>query len=239
MIDMHTHILPGIDDGASSEEEAIMLTEYLHHQQVTTAVCTPHFYPMEMTLEEFIKKRSAAMEMVSHSKIRLISASETYLHRFLFFNKDLRPLCIENTNYLLIEFPDMKAWTDTLMEELDKLIGYYNVNPIIAHIDRYKPLLRNKKLLGKLKNMGCLLQMNTTAVLKTDTKRKALNLIEDGYVEVLGSDCHNISYRPPVIAEARRIIMEKSGEAVWNRLMDNADRVVRQAVIGNTLEHTE
>ncbi|BCJ99667.1 tyrosine-protein phosphatase [Anaerocolumna chitinilytica] len=239
MTDMHTHILPGIDDGASTEEEAILLTEYLHHQKVTTAVCTPHFYPMEMALEEFIRKRTEAMERVSHSKIRLVPASETYLHRFLFFHNDLSPLCIENTNYLLVEFPDMKVWTDTLMEELDKLIGYYNIIPIIAHIDRYKPLLRNKKLLRKLKNMGCLLQMNTTAVLKADTKRKALKLIEDGYVDVLGSDCHNISYRPPVIAEARRIIVEKSGDAIWDRLMYNADKIINQPVPDTVLEHSE
>ncbi len=239
MTDMHTHILPGIDDGASTEEEAILLTEFLHHQKVTTAVCTPHFYPMEMTLDEFIRKRTEAIEKVSHSKIRLVMASETYLHRFLFFNNDLSPLCIENTNYLLVEFPDMKVWTDSLMEELDKLIGYYNIIPIIAHIDRYKPLLRNKKLLRKLKNMGCLLQMNTTAVLKANTKRKALKLIEDGYVDVLGSDCHNLSYRPPVIAEARRIIVEKSGDAIWDRLMYNADKIINQPVPDTVLEHSE
>lgn len=238
MIDMHTHILPGIDDGAFSSDEAIMLTEYLYHQKVTTAVCTPHFYPMETTLEEFVKKRSNAMEEVSHSKIQLIAASETYLHRYLFHNNDLKPLCIENTSYLLLELPEMKVWTEEYMKELDKLIGYYNISPIIAHIDRYKPLMRSRKLLRKLKNMGCLLQMNTSAITKADTKRKALSLIEDGYVDLLGSDCHNISYRPPVIGEARRIILHKLGEGTWERLMLNAVKVVHP-VESNELEHAE
>ncbi len=239
MIDMHTHILPGIDDGAFSSEEAIMLTEYLYHQKVTTAVCTPHFYPMETTLEEFVKKRSDAMEAVSHSKIHLVAASETYLHRFLFNNRDLKPLCIENTSYLLLELPDMKAWNNEYMEELDRIIGYYNINPIIAHIDRYKPLMKSRKLLRKLKDMGCLLQMNTSAITGSETKRKALSLIKEGYVDLLGSDCHNISYRPPVIGEARRIILHKLGEDTWDRLMHNANRVVHSNANNKKSEHAE
>ncbi|SHO45722.1 CpsB/CapC family capsule biosynthesis tyrosine phosphatase [Anaerocolumna xylanovorans] len=239
MVDMHTHILPGIDDGASSSEEAIMMTEYLYYQKVTAAVCTPHFYPMEMTLEEFVKKRANAMEAVSHSKIELIAASETHLHRYLYNNNDLKPLCIENTSYLLIELPAMKSWTGEYMEDIDKLIGYYNVNPIIAHIDRYKPLMRNKKLLKKLKNMGCLLQMNTSAVIKPDTKRRALSLIENGYVDLLGSDCHNISFRPPVIGEARRIIVHKLGEKTWDKLMNNAYMIINSALNSGRSEHTE
>lgn len=239
MIDMHTHILPGIDDGASSSDEAIMMTEYLYYQKVTMAVCTPHFYPMEMTLEEFAKKRADAMEAVSHSKIQLIAASETYLHRYLYNNSDLKPLCIGNTSYLLLELPFMKSWTEEYMEDIDRLIGYYNINPIIAHIDRYKPLMRNRKLLRKLKNVGCLLQMNTSAIINSDTKRRALSLIDNGYVDLLGSDCHNMSFRPPVIEEARKIIFHKLGERVWDKLMRNADMVINSAINTEKSEHAE
>lgn len=229
MIDMHTHILPGIDDGASTLEEAIMLTEYLYHQKVSAAVCTPHFYPMESTLEDFISKRAEAMEALDHSKIRLIAGSETYLHPFLFHYNDLHPLCIESTDYMLLEFPDMKTWNQEHLKELERIIGYYSISPIIAHIDRYKPLLKSRKLLKKFKDMGCLLQMNTGFIANKDTRRKALSLIEDGYVDLLGSDCHNISYRPPVIGEARKIIQLKLGMNAWDRLMLNAEMVLNSA----------
>lgn len=226
MIDMHTHILPGIDDGATTQEEAIMLTEYLHRQQVTQAVCTPHFYPMQGTLDEFVENRSKAMESVNHSKVHLIAGSETYLHRYLFHYTDLKPLCIENTNYLLLEFPDMKVWKTEYMSELEEIIGYYNINPIIAHIDRYKPLIKSKKLLKELKSKGCLLQLNASALSDSGTKRRALRLIEEGVVDLLGSDCHDLSYRPPNIKEARKIIFQKLGENTWDRLMLNAKRVI-------------
>ncbi len=226
MIDMHTHILPGIDDGATTQEEAIMLTEYLHRQQVTQAVCTPHFYPMEGTMENFLLNRSKAMEAVNHSKINLIAGSETYLHRYLFHYTDLKPLCIENTNYLLLEFPDMKVWNMEYMNDLDEIIGYYNINPIIAHIDRYRPLLRSKKLLKELKQKGCLLQLNVSALSDSGTRRRALKLIEEEYVDLLGSDCHDLSYRPPNIKEAQKIISHKLGENTWDKLMINAKKVI-------------
>lgn len=226
MIDMHTHILPGIDDGAASLEEAILLTECLSRQKVTLAVCTPHFYPMEVTMEEFVANRTKALESIDHSNIQLVVGSETYLHEFLFHYNDLRPLCIGHSNFLLVEFPFMKVWKEEYGLEIKKISEYYNINPIIAHIDRYKPLLNNKRLLKRLKDMGCLLQMNTGCIISKKTRRKALRLIEEKYVDLLGTDCHNISYRPPIFEEACKIIQNKTGADTINRLMSNALAVV-------------
>ncbi|MDU6264249.1 MAG: CpsB/CapC family capsule biosynthesis tyrosine phosphatase [Anaerocolumna aminovalerica] len=222
MIDLHTHILPGIDDGARSITEAVEMTKSLLDQNINKAVCTPHFNPMQVSLQEFINKRTAAMSLMNEAKVALISGSETMLHTYLFHYPDLSELCIGNTKYLLIELPYSKK-KDGIYETIEKLISFYNTIPVIAHIERYDLAYRNIK---KLREMGCVIQLNTTSLIEKKRRNQAVRYLKDGLIDVLGSDCHNMSNRPPVITQALDIITQEIGNNCCSNLKYKGECIV-------------
>lgn len=229
MTDLHTHILPGLDDGATDFNEALLMTRALYEQNIAAAVCTPHFHPTRMALQEFIERRTAAMETMHFSKIKLIPASETAFDEYLFHYPELSSLYIENTSYLILELPFTSKWDNNLYQSLERLINYYDCIPIIAHIDRYPA--SNRRSIHKLIGLGCLLQLNTASIMNQKTRRKSLRLIRQGFITVLGSDCHNMGKRPPLIVPALRIISESLGESVCLRLMNQSDSIAAGIII--------
>ena len=226
MIDLHTHLLPSLDDGAVDREEALKMTEALHEQNITAAVCTPHFDPSQIGLEKFIEKRTYALTQMRTSKLRLIPASETVLHEYLFHYPDLSKLCIENTKYLLLELPFQKKWDAELFETLNSLITYYDLIPIIAHIERYPAVKKQKKMIKRLMEAGCIIQLNTSSILEKRTRKKAFNYMEKGYIDVLGSDCHDMQKRPPVMNMAVNQIKQKFGFGYCEKLEYNAECII-------------
>lgn len=226
MIDLHTHILPNIDDGANTVEEALILTELLFKENIKIAVCTPHFDPTKTALQEFIRMRTIAMALMKASKVRLISGSETVLHEYLFHYSNLNELCIGNTRYLLLELPFEKKWNATVYELLEKLITYYDLIPIIAHIERYKAVKKNLKCIETLIKMGCVIQLNTSSIIDKKSSNQAIRYMKNGYIDVLGSDCHNIKKRPPIITTALNRVILKLGVKYTDEFNYNAECIV-------------
>ncbi|WP_243167741.1 tyrosine-protein phosphatase [Anaerocolumna cellulosilytica] len=226
MIDVHTHLLPGIDDGASNIEEALLMTKSLAEQGIITAVCTPHFNPAEVSMEDFLKAREGAVQSIQNSGVKLIPGSEIFLHEYLFHYKDISPLCIGDTRYLLIEFPINKTWDTKNEFYVRQLINYYGIIPIIAHIERYKPILKNTGILKRLRDMGCLIQTNTSSVIEKRTSRLVIKYLQAGYIDLLGSDCHNMTTRPPCFTKALKEIKRKAGLDIITRLEVNSERVI-------------
>jgi protein-tyrosine phosphatase len=222
MVDLHTHILPYIDDGASNTEEAYKLMEHLKKQNVTCAVCTPHFNPIYTSLEEFIQHRDSALKHLEEFEFSLIMGSETVLHEFLLHYPDLKQLCIGNTNYLLVELSFDKKWDDKLFFVLERIILYYDMIPIIAHVERYPSINKKLNILKKLHDLGCIIQVNTGSLLNKNLKHKVFYFMKHGFVDVLGSDCHNIMKRPPIITEAIELIATKFGKEYMYKLINNS-----------------
>jgi protein-tyrosine phosphatase len=224
MIDLHTHILPNIDDGACNVETAQQMTEALYTQNILKAVCTPHFDPSRTSLEDFVKKRAFALSRLRESPIQLIPASETILHEYLFHFSDLSELCMENTRYLLLELPYQRKFDSKIFENISRLIDYYNIIPIIAHIERYHAIRR--KQIRILIQMGCLLQLNTEAILNKKTRKKAFRYLINEYINVIGSDCHDMQKRPPNMSTALELIEKKLGASYCERLDYHAECIV-------------
>jgi len=225
MVDVHTHILPGIDDGAKDIDEALMMTENLYLQGVTTAICTPHFNPARLPLDTFLTNRKTALNSLKNSKVNLIEASETYFHDYLFHYNDLSQLCVGTTNYLLLELPFDKKWSSSIFAGIEKLRYYYSVIPIIAHVERYQGIIKDLKRLKYLKDMGCLIQMNTETITNKKYKHLVYSYLKNDYVDVLGSDCHNMINRPPMIIGAKEEIIHIFGIEKWDRLCENSKMI--------------
>ena len=200
MIDIHTHILPGMDDGAKDVAESLEMIALLRSQGITGVVLTPHFYTHQETLEEFCTRRQAAFAKISHVDFPMFLGSETYLTESIFSNDSLRELCMGDGNHLLLELPYTKKWGTSVFRQVDRLIEKYEVVPIIAHVERYEATASSRDrepILQQLVDLGCLLQFNLDSFLGTWSKGSNLKLFKRGWADFLASDCHNLTTRPP------------------------------------------
>ena len=196
--DIHSHILPSIDDGASDIDISLLLLEELENQGVTHLALTPHFYTQYDEVEERLAEFLDAREyLYNHLKeeyegdITLTIGSEVHLSENIILIKNLKDLCYRSTDYMLIEMPYNSTFPDEQIEILSEIINKHKITPVLAHIERYPVLLKNRELLVSLKEMGCIMQINTESLNKMFLKKKIIKLINEGFVTVIGSDTHS------------------------------------------------
>lgn len=224
MTDLHTHILPGIDDGAKNIEQSIQLLKAEIATGVNQIAFTPHFYFERQLPDDFLKAREQSHQRLMQEAERQGLRFQGKLAAELFFSTgltqlDLKQFCIEGTNYLLMEFsmrPDISLIEDVLFDILGE--GFI---PILAHVERYHFLMDNPELLEKWIHQGVLIQVNAGSLLKKGKTSKFLRkLIQWGMVHIISSDVHSLDRRPPNLAEGMAELKKYQ-----NRLEQNADRV--------------
>lgn len=230
LFDFHSHILPNIDDGSQSLEQSMSMLSILSDSKIQTVLATPHYYIDRHTIDDFLKRREDAYQKLSSfadlSKYPdIIKGAEVLLTSELCDTKDLHRLCIENTNYILIEMP-YTYWSDWVYYSIYKIIAEHNLVPIIAHIERYIKLVNDKNKIEKLLNMDVMTQMNAYSIVERSSQREALKLVKNGSIHVIGSDAHNDTTRAPKIAEAFAIIRKKLGQRTIDELNENAKYIL-------------
>lgn len=199
-IDLHTHCLPGIDDGAENPEISVEMLSLLKRQGIQHVVLTSHFYPHKESLSSFLIRRNQAWEQLypyldRHTIPSLSFGAEIYLVRELSC-LDLRALRLGKSDYLLIEMPRLpyKAW----MAEEVRNISYANQSiPIIAHIERYQSWYKKEDYDELLAFEDQILQFNTSSILNKSHQKFIHQLSKKGYPLVISSDCHNLEDRTP------------------------------------------
>jgi len=227
-IDWHSHILPGIDDGSRDVDESIALLRLLAEQGVDTVVATPHFIADKESVFDFIKRREAAynklMQNIPSGMPEIVLGAEVEYYSGISRLLELESLCIENTDLLLLEMP-ISVWKDSTIKELVSIATTKNVTLILAHIER---MLRfqSRSTIENLIQSGILMQVNASFFTELRTRRKALSLLKKGDVQLLGSDCHNISTRPPKLEKAYKIIENKFGEEFLNQMQEYGNSVL-------------
>lgn len=213
MTDLHTHILPGMDDGAQTIEEAVKMLRIQAEQGIDTVALTPHFYRHNESVEEFLARRETAWQKLSKAVRNevcpdMILGAEVAWMPDISQWPELESLCYQNTKMLLIELP-MMPWSNEVFAQLYRMENRRGIMPVIAHADRY---FRNqsRRNLQKLFEMGYPAQVSAEAVLKFSTRRKAMELLRycDG---LLISDCHNLEMRPPNLRPAMEMVEKKLG----------------------------
>ncbi len=270
-VDIHTHILPGFDDGAKDLEVSRALLTTLVEQGVGTVVATPHFYPNREDLGTFVRRRQIAVDkllslegmsvyrgaadragvgagagagasLVRYSPVGLSSAgqdtpevglavdefaadelpavekptsgqqsisreqsiviylgAEVALSSVLLRYETLEPLQIGRNRHILIEMPFSERWSSDTFQLLEQIVYKHHLRPIIAHIERY-PATKNGQdtsSIQTLVDIGCLIQMNVSSLQDFRERYYCKNLLKGGWINLLGSDCHNMVKRPP------------------------------------------
>ena len=212
-IDFHTHILPKMDDGSKSVEMSQQMLDTLQAQGVSSVVLTPHFYPSRDNPAHFLEKRASQFDLLqsnlSNQEIRLFAGAEVHYFDGITAMQELDQMRIGNSEGLLIEMP-MCAWSNRMVNDIAELNRQKGFRVIMAHIDRYLSF-GNLPAIRQLASCGVMMQMNSSAFSGFFNARKALKLLNEGLVQLLGSDCHNITTRPPDIADAYVLIEKKCG----------------------------
>lgn len=213
MIDFHSHILPGIDDGSASIDESLSLLSRLAQQGVDTVVATPHFHAGHESVQEFIERRDQAYLQLSQQmpqempQIRL--GAEVRYYAGIGRLADIKKLCLQGSNLLLLEMP-MGRWTEFTLREVIELAGSRGVQLVLAHIERYWRA-QPRRTWERFLNSDILMQSNADFFIGA-TGRKALSLLKNHSIHFLGSDCHNLITRPPRMGEAMAVIRKRMGD---------------------------
>lgn len=214
MIDVHTHILPGIDDGSKSVEMSLEMLRISAAQGVKTVVATPHFYPTRNNPEKFYEDRQRAWEQLGQLPEdipQVLLGAEVAYFEGISRSSQLEAMRLGSSDLLLVEMP-MSPWTDRMMEELRQIPGNLGLQPVLAHVDRYLHRSQLPRYLEDILEMEIPLQVSASAFLKFSERGKMLRLVKNGCVDFLGSDAHNLTTRAPNMADAARVIAKKLGE---------------------------
>ncbi|RTE65218.1 capsular biosynthesis protein [Amphritea opalescens] len=228
MIDLHSHLLPGIDDGPSTLDESLQLARIAASDGIRHMVVTPHIHPGRYenqiaTIEPVLQRLQAAliehdipltMSMGAELRISAEMISMIPSGKIPFLGE------WEGKKVLLLEFPH-----NHIPPGSDKLIGWLkaqNIIPMIAHPERNKEIINNIDKINPFIEQGCLLQVTAMSVAGQFGAKAfeiAQELLARDWVTVLATDAHNVAHRPPILSEGLKAAANIIGEAAALRLV--------------------
>lgn len=224
IVDFHSHILPGIDDGSGSIEESITMLRMEAEHGIRHVVATPHFYAQHDSIEGFLERRTESEmrlreEMEKYDDLPDITVgAEVYFFRGISESDVLQKLTVGKVPYSLIEMP-MSPWTDSMYRELEQIYYDQGITPIIAHVDRYFTRFRTFGIPEKLEELPVLVQANASFFCGNSVAR-AMRMLQKEQIHLLGSDCHNLRSRQPNLGKAVDRIQKQTGTKILARIME-------------------
>lgn len=224
-LDIHSHILPGIDDGSTGMDLTMQMLSQAYEEGVRYMVATPHYYPghnnagyeqIQQVFEEV--KRQV---LPSFPDLTLLLGNEIYYKDEVVELLNRNAIhTLNDSRYILVEF-NVGMEYKKIVSAVRKLTmkGYY---PILAHVERYAALYKRADLIDELIRMGAYIQINAETLLGGifDGYRKyAMKLLQNGMVHFLGSDCHDTDARKPVMEQAVKILKKKLDNDVLEKVL--------------------
>lgn len=240
MVDLHTHILPGLDDGASNWEVALAMAREAAQDGIDTIVATPHVYePLPGTSPQAIAAKVMQLQQLVDKAgipVRVLPGSEVHLS--LALPDELRngrlTTVADGGRYLLVELPfgSLPIYTGEVLFQL-QVAG---VTPIVAHPERNESIRRNPELLAELVRRGCLTQVTGGSLrghFGEPAERSACLLVRMGLAHVMASDGHALERRRVRLNAARRVAAGLAGEAGAKAMTESRPRLI---VEGSSVE---
>lgn len=231
IVDFHSHILPGIDDGSENLEESLELLQLSARQGVQHMVATPHFYPRHDTPERFLRRREKAentlrYELQYHPVLPEITVgAEVYFFSGISDFELINALTIGQKRCILIEMPD-SPWGESHYRELEGIYVKHGITPIIAHVDRYIRPFRTHGIPERLEELPVMVQANASFFLDSSTRRMALRMLKQDRIHLLGSDCHNLTSRRPNLKAAVEVIEKHLGDEALAQIRQNQHQLL-------------
>ena len=233
MIDMHSHIINGIDDGSKSIEMTINMLKKAEQSGTTDIIATPHFMRgrFEVEYNEVLKKveELKGISRENNIDINIYAGQEVYYSRKLLeYYNDKIIGTINNSKYMLIELPMLEFNIEEVINTIYEL-QIRGITPIIAHPERYKPFIKKPSMINALIKEGMLFQLNAGSIagdFGKDVKKTATKYLEHNIYSVIGSDAHRDRGRDTDMRKTLNILEEDKKEEFINNgraILENKD----------------
>ena len=230
LIDIHAHIVFGVDDGARSLEESLKLIEMAVKQGVRAIIATPHNMP-NLTCEEIFEKVNILNEKLKEESIEC----SIYTGQEIFYSKDTidllkkkKYLTLADSNYILVEFDPEVTFNYMKMATREMIFSGYI--PIFAHVERYSALRKIKRL-EEIRDMGALFQMNYGSLKGGIFNKNACwckRQIKEGNISFMATDMHRIDSREPKVTDALSWISNNAPKYLKAITYDNAKTILQK-----------
>lgn len=233
--DLHSHILFGIDDGADTIEESIEMLRTAEKQGVRNLFCTSHHWqsaPADYEQNFALLKERVKSECIN---IKLYTGMEILCEDDRYFPETLRDIkngtvrTLNNTEYVLLEMsPFMDA--EDIYDCVNTVFEQTGKRAVLAHIERYRVLCGEDKIIAQLKELGCLFQINAYSLVKEKhdgIRNFARKLLSEKLVDFIGSDAHRPDHRPPELKSGVEYIYENCDKDYADAVCyKNAERLI-------------
>lgn len=233
MIDMHSHILFGVDDGPETIEDTLRILEQAAIEGITDMIATPHAFSPHFhvsrteiegqieLLKDVIEAAKIPVKLHTGQEVRLCDNLVEKLHM-------KEALTLANSRYLLLELPtqSVPAYTVNIIQSL---LGEGYI-PIIAHPERNRAIAEKPERLERLVRHGALAQITAGSVaghFGKNVQKLSLQLIEANLIHTYGSDVHNVTTRPALFEEGLDYLEKKKLHNIVDILLENNDRIVQ------------
>lgn len=232
IIDFHSHILPGIDDGSRSTAESLRMMKLELDQGIRTIVGTPHFYADKVSVDTFLTRRQHAYEKLMQAieeqeldspKFHL--GAEVYYFSGIGKAEMLPRLCMEGSDIVLLEMPFCQ-WTKDMLDDVKRILEKQKLHIIMAHIERYYEFQKNKDIWNAIFEMPVYAQVNAGSFLNWKKRSRCLKFLKEDWDIVLGSDCHNTETRVPNLEPGREVICKKLGQERLDTIDELGERII-------------
>lgn len=233
IIDMHAHILPGMDDGSKNVDMSIAMLRKMAEMGVTTVCATSHYYANQNDTATYCARRSRAIETL-HAVLAeddtlpdvLPAAEVAYFGHME--EHHLERLCIEGTRTLMLEM-SFSEWTDQQVETVTTLSLDQHYQIVLVHPERFCFSRNNRGKLEQMAELPIGLQVNAGSLISWRTRKLALELLRLTEMPLLGSDSHNLTSRAPNLKGGRDVIRRKLGAEFLARMDENAAQLINQS----------
>lgn len=223
--DIHSHILPGVDDGAKDMEETTRMLSIAYDEGIRIVVATPHYALGDRNASA--SKIKELFQEVSQMVKNLGKELQIVLGNELFYSSDIiealrrgDALTIDGTRYILIEFPLNASYRDIRVGLHHCIISGYI--PILAHSERYLNLIKQPELVCGLIEMGTYIQINFSHVKGSRTNPKinfCQKLLKNKWVHFIGTDAHDAYERTPHVIKTINYMKKKYGDDIVKQLL--------------------
>lgn len=224
-VDVHSHILPHLDDGSKNMDETLRMLEIAADEGISAIIATPHYksgrYPAD---PDRILHTLHQVQQVADAHgipITLYPGNEIYYNSELEEKFETGRLCtLNDSEYVLVEFSPFEQYT-YIRNAMEDIMGLGYI-PVLAHVERYQCICKDASLVEELRAMGCQIQVNASSVAGENgfaTTRFVHKILKKHLVDYIGTDAHN--------TEKRRPAMEKCANYLYKKLdADYADELL-------------
>ena len=237
MVDLHCHLLPLVDDGPASVEQALRLAEQAANEGVTRIIATPHlFHPQFETTDVDVRLTVAELNVLLKQRnipITVYPGHEVRLTGELIEEvKTGVALSLADSRYLLVEFPStgIPSYARQVFAELIS-DGYI---PVIAHPEKNKAIIQNPTLLFDLISNGAISQVTCASLIGKygkDVQRFAVALLENGLAHLVASDAHHLEKRPFYWSECRKFLAHELEGWLYDEIYENNEAVLLNQLV--------